>query len=82
MARGSSLQSYTADNQGLLENTRRWWSQNVDVKMRFENLKQAAEQATEHIIRLIVIFLLQTLLIPLLLFWGLYRAARGVLTRA
>lgn len=67
------------DNQGLLENTRRWWSQNVDIKTRFENLKLAAEQATEHIIKLIVIFLLQTLLIPLLLFWGLYRAARGVL---
>jgi len=71
----------TPDKQGLLENTRRWWSQNADVKTRFENLKQAAEQAIEHIIRLIVIFLLQTLLIPLLLFWVLYRAARGVLAR-
>ena len=65
------------DNQGLLENTRHWWSQNVDVKARFESLKQTAEQATEKIIKLIVIFLLQTLLIPLLLFWALYRVARG-----
>ena len=69
-----------ANDQGLLENSRRWWSQNVDVKTWFENLKQAAEQAIEHIIKLIVIFLLQTLLIPLLLFWALYRAARDVLT--
>ena len=73
---------HTADSQGLLENTRRWWSQNVDVKTRFENLKQTAERATEHIIRLIVIFLLQTLLIPLLLFWGLYRVTRGILARS
>lgn len=69
-----------ANDQGLLENTKRWWSQNVDVKTRFENLKQAAERAVEHIVKLIVIFLLQTLLIPLLLFWALYRGARGVLT--
>lgn len=68
-----------ANDQGLLENTRRWWSQNVDVKTRFENLKQAAEQTIEHIIKLIVIFLLQTLLIPLLLFWALYRVAKGIL---
>jgi len=66
------------DKESLLENTRRWWSDNVNVKTRFESLKQAAEQAVEHIIRLIVIFLLQTLLIPLLLFWALYRLARGV----
>jgi len=68
----------TSENQGLLEKTKGWWSQNVDVKTRFENLKQAAEQATEHIIKLIVIFLLQTLVIPLLLLWVLYSAARGV----
>lgn len=71
----------TTDNQGLLENTRRWWSQNMDMKTRFESLKQAAEQATENIIKLIVIFLLQTLLIPLLLFWALYHAVRGMLMR-
>ena len=68
----------TSENQGLLEKTKGWWSQNVDVKTRFENLKQAAEQATEHIIKLIVIFLLQTLIIPLLLLWVLYSAARDV----
>src|SRR3989338_1779348 len=71
----------TSENQGLLEKTKGWWSQNVDVKTRFENLKQAAEQATEHIIKLIVIFLLQTLIIPLLLLWVLYGAARGVFER-
>lgn len=61
--------------------SRSWWGQDFDVKARFEQLKQAAELATEHIIRLIVIFLLQTLVMPLLLLWGLYRAARGILVR-
>jgi hypothetical protein len=44
----------------------------------FSAMKLAAEQATEHMIRLMAIFLLQTLVVPLLLLWGLYGAARSV----
>lgn len=68
----------TAENQGVLERTKGWWLQNLDIKMRFEKLKQAVEQATEHIIRLIVIFLLQTLIIPFLLLWVLYSATKNI----
>jgi hypothetical protein len=68
----------TAENQGVLDKIKGWWSQNGDVKLRFEQLKQEAENAIENIIRLIVIFLLQTLVIPLLLLWILY----GVIRRA
>ena len=38
--------------------------------------KAAAEQVAEHIVKLIVIFVLQTLVIPLLLLWALYGIAR------
>lgn len=69
-------------SQGMLDRMKGWVSENADVKARFEELKQAAEQATEHIIRLIVVFLLQTLVIPLLLLWALYALARGVFERA
>ncbi len=65
------------DNQGTLDKFKGWWSQNTDVKSQFEKLKQSAEHAAEHIIKLMVIFLLQTLLIPLLLLWGLYGLARS-----
>jgi hypothetical protein len=65
-----------SESQGMLEKMKGWWSQNGDVKLRFEQLKQAAEHATENIIRLIVIFLLQTLVIPLLLLWILYGVTR------
>lgn len=64
------------ENQGVLEKIRAWWSQKSDGPSRFEQLKQAAEQAIEHIIRLMVIFLLQTLLIPLALLWALYSVLR------
>jgi len=49
----------------------------MDVKAHYINLKQSAEQWIEHIINIIVIFLLQTLVIPLLLMWVLYAVARG-----
>ena len=64
--------------QGLMEQMKRWLSKTADVKKNFEDLKQAAEQATEHIIKLIVIFLLQTLVLPLLLLWALYGLAKRV----
>ncbi|MDP2816871.1 MAG: hypothetical protein Q8O29_01075 [Polaromonas sp.] len=70
------------DNPGVLDRMKGWLSDTADVKARFEALKLAAEQATEHIIRLIVIFLLQTLVIPLLLLWALYALVRGVFERA
>lgn len=72
-----------AERQGLLEKIKGWaGSQGTAWKERFEGLKQAAEQATEHVIRLMVIFILQTLVIPLALLWALYALARGVLRRS
>ncbi|HUW24939.1 MAG TPA: hypothetical protein VMW07_00235 [Gallionella sp.] len=43
------------------------------AKERIKNLKNMAEQIVSHVIKLIVVFLLQTLVIPLILFWALYR---------
>jgi hypothetical protein len=44
----------------------------ADVKAHAKKLQVLAEKWVEHIIQLIVIFLLQTLIIPLLLIWALY----------
>lgn len=55
----------------------RWWNEtteNFDVGERLDALKEAAARATEHIVELIVIFLLQTLIVPTALLWGLWRA--------
>ncbi len=54
-------------------------SSNFDVTAKVEQLKQIAEQTTEHIINLIVLFLMQTLLLPLVLLWGLYAFAKSML---
>jgi hypothetical protein len=57
------------------------WSQSkdmLDAKSQYLKLKQKAEQWTADIIKLIVIFLLQTLIIPVLLIWVLYAIARSI----
>jgi hypothetical protein len=69
------------DNRGMVDTLKDWLAKNGDVTKHVENLKRAAEQATEHIIRLIVIFVLQTLVIPLLLLWALYAFVRQVFER-
>jgi hypothetical protein len=65
------------EQSGMLERFKGWWPQSGDVKSRYEHLKQVAERAVEHIVRLMAIFLLQTLLLPLLLLWILYGVLRG-----
>ena len=63
---------------GIIERMKGWWSQNVDaVGSRLEKLKQLAGQVTEHIIKLIVVFLMQTVVVPLLLIWGMYRLGKA-----
>ena len=66
---------------GWLDRMKGWVTPDGEIKARFEKLKQAAEQAVEHIIKLIVIFLLQTLVIPLLLLWGLTALAKAAVAR-
>ncbi|MES2401061.1 MAG: hypothetical protein V4573_13810 [Pseudomonadota bacterium] len=66
------------ESTGILERMKEWINKTADVKARFEEIRQAAERVTEHIVKLIVIFLLQTLIIPVLLLWGLYAVLRSV----
>lgn len=51
----------------------------TEVKDRYEEIKLALEQITVRIINLIVIFLMQTIVVPMVLFWALLRVAGGVL---
>ena len=60
----------------LLERFKNWAAQQSDLKTRYAKLKQAAEQATERIVKLMVVFLLQTLVFPVFLLWVLWGVAR------
>jgi len=59
-----------------------WVSKKADIKPHLESLKQTVEQTTERMIRLMVIFLLQTLVLPLLLLWVLWGIVRGTFETA
>ncbi len=65
--------------ESITERMRRWWGQGPQIGARFEALKEEANRAVEQVVRLIVVFTLQTLVLPLLLGWGLWRAARALL---
>ena len=67
-----------AEQGGILERLRNW-SQSISFESPVENLKAAADSTIEHVVNLMVIFLLQTLLLPLLILWVIYSFAKRLL---
>ncbi|MBS1230708.1 MAG: hypothetical protein H6R17_3985 [Proteobacteria bacterium] len=66
----------TTSEPGLLAKFKDWAASQTDLKTRYAKLKEAAEQATERIVKLMVVFLLQTLVFPIVLLsilWGITR---------
>lgn len=65
------------ESPGFLDRFRGWTDQKMSaIKQNHERLKQSAEQAIGNIIKLMAIFLLQTIIIPLFLVWILYSLAK------
>ncbi len=68
----------------VAQSMRRWWnetSEAFDVDKRLAALKETVTRVTEHVVELIVIFLLQTMIVPSLLLWAAWRAALALATR-
>jgi hypothetical protein len=65
-----------ASGEGLADRMKGWWSRGPDIGGRIDDLKAVAARAVDHVVKLIVVFLLQTLVVPLLLLWALLRAGR------
>lgn len=53
----------------------------VNVSERLSNLRKSAANATEHIVDLIVLFVLQTIILPLAFVWLLLQILKGAATR-
>ncbi len=67
---------------GAMERLRRWWAQApgpADVGRRIDELKRLAAEAADHLVTLIVVFLLQTLVLPLLALWAMVAVGRAAL---
>ena len=67
------------DEPGLMEKLKNWSPSSLDPRPHVDRLKEQMDKAAQHVVDLIVIFLLQTLVIPLLLLWGLYITARSLI---
>ena len=69
--------SPAAVTPGFLGKIKSWMDQPITNAIgHYEEIKSAVERAAAHMVTLIGIFVLQTLVIPLLLLWGLYGLAR------
>ncbi|MBE0575311.1 MAG: hypothetical protein IH613_05375 [Desulfuromonadales bacterium] len=52
---------------------------NLEIRPRLELLQQRAAALVEHVLKLILVFVLDTILLPLAFLWGLWRLLRGLL---
>ena len=66
----------TTTEPGMFDKFKSWATQQTDLKARYAKLKEAAEQATERVIKLMVVFLLQTLVFPVALLWIVWGIVR------
>lgn len=73
----SDASPQVGEQKGAWDRFKDWTSKYADIRPQIANLKLAAEQTMEHIVKLMVIFLLQTLVLPLLLVWILWAVAKG-----
>ena len=75
---GSELKSSSKD---LYSGVADWYSR-ISVSARMAQLKASAEDATRHIVDLIVIFVLQTILFPLGFLWIIVEVLKAAATRS
>jgi hypothetical protein len=69
-----------AEKPGMLDRLKDWAHQkSTSTVAEYESLKKTVEQTTAHIIRLLAVFLLQTVILPLTLLWALYACTRAAL---
>ncbi|HNP34766.1 MAG TPA: hypothetical protein PKK10_02830 [Woeseiaceae bacterium] len=55
--------------------------QSMNVEARLDKLKSSTSQATEHVINLIVLFVLQTIILPVVFVWLIIELFKGMIAR-
>ena len=78
-ARAVAPPAAAGGDSGAIAAARDWLSRGAELAPRLEALTQAAGRLAEHLTTLIVVFLLQTMLFPIALVWGLWRIALAAL---
>lgn len=68
--------------QSFIEKAERWLSntqQSLDIDRQMKSLKQAVADVSQQVINMIVVFVIQTIIFPLLFLWLLIRGGKMVL---
>ena len=74
-------QTRSADEEGWLDSVSKWLdntAQTFDVGDRMQALKDRLSELTDHLLKLAAVFVLQSLLLPLLFLWLLARGIAGL----
>lgn len=61
---------------------KRWWSESTDVARKVDTLRSRADGLVTHLVRLAAVFIVQTIVLPLLFLWlllCLYRTLSGAI---
>lgn len=75
---------YLNEDEGIVEKAKRFFnstSQSISINKQVDKYQKLASETTEHAIHIIVVFVLQTILIPLLFLWLTYRSCRSLWLR-
>ena len=83
-AKAKNLQQLNAtptEDQGFLDRLKAM-APNINLKEQVQQFQDAAEQWIDRMINLMVVFLLQTLIFPLLLLWALMSFAKSMLLQS
>jgi len=68
------------EKPGILDRLTDWFNKkSTNAVAQYQSLNETVEHATKHIIQLLAVFVLQTIILPLLLLWALYGITRAVL---
>lgn len=73
-----------SENKGVFDKVEKWLDQtkkNLDISTQMNSLKQVAADISEQVINMIVVFVVQTILIPLLFLWLLIKSAKIIMHR-
>ena len=75
------IASYETEEEDIIDKAKRFFesaSQNIAINDRIDRYKELASDATRHAINLIVVFVIQTIMFPLLFLWIIFRSSKAI----
>ncbi|WP_455203888.1 hypothetical protein [Kaarinaea lacus] len=67
------------ENEGMMDRAKKWFdsaAENINIQERIDQYQAAAADASKHAINLIAVFIMQTVILPLVFLWVVYRLLR------